>query len=186
MIKWHDVKQGSKAWFKLRKDRWTGSRAIKLLQGKPLPDDSNVHVTAAMRRGTALEPVAVMEYERRKKRKVLRPGFVTNSTYPNGGYSPDAVDGKILIEIKCPGDRVFEEFKKGIIPLEYMAQIQFGMVITGLRCARLVVYNPDHSESMLIFEISYEKSIANNIRKQLRRDLKKRSPDQIRSLAAAL
>lgn len=174
MIKWHDLVQGSEKWKAFRKPLWTGSRAIKLLQGKPLPDDSGTYVSAAMKRGTALEPVAVREYERKKQRKVWRPGFGTNSVYPNAGYSPDGIDGKILLEIKCPGDDAFERFKKGIIPLDYIAQIQFGMVITGLRSARLIVYNPDYSESMLIFEVVYDKGITNNIRKRLRRDMKSR------------
>lgn len=176
MISYIDIKQGSNDWKIIRKPLWTGSRAIKLLQGKPLPDDSNTYVSAAMKRGTALEPVAVREYERKEQRKIQRPGFCLNSTYQNAGYSPDGIDGKILIEIKCPGDDAYERFKKGIIPDDYIAQIQFGLVITGLRRARLVVYNPDYSDSMLVFEIAYDKAIANNIRKRLRRDMKNRRP----------
>lgn len=174
MIIWHEFKQGSPKWKAFRKELWTGSRAIKLLQGRPLPDDSNTYETEPMKRGRALEPVAIREYERKTGRKVWRPGFGTNSVYPNAGYSPDGIDGKVLLEIKCPGERVFEAFKAGYIPMDYIAQIQFGMVITGLRHARLIVYNPDYGESMLTFEIYYDKAIANNIRKLLRADMKSR------------
>lgn len=173
-VTWHDLVQGSDKWKQFRKVLWTGSRAIKLLQGKPLPDDSNTYATAAMRRGTALEPVAIREYERRIGRKVWRPGFATNSTYTNAGYSPDGIDGKVLLEVKCPGDNNYEQFQLGHISLDYIAQIQFGMVVTNLRTAVLIAYNPDFGESMVIIEVPYDKKIANNIRKKLRQDMKKR------------
>lgn len=171
MITYLDVKQGSEEWKLLRKDLWTGSRAIKLLQGKPLPDDSNTFVTNAMRRGTALEPVAIMEYERKVARRVKRPGFALNSAYPNAGYSPDGIDGRILLEVKCANGLNHEMLVKGLIPLDYQAQIAFGMIITGLRRARLIAYNPEYSESLSIIEIGYDKTIGHNIRKKLRRDM---------------
>jgi hypothetical protein len=34
MIIYHDVEQGTPEWHALRKDLWTGSKAIRLLQGK--------------------------------------------------------------------------------------------------------------------------------------------------------
>ena len=37
MIIYHQVTQRSDEWFELRKGLWTGSIAIKLLQGKPMP-----------------------------------------------------------------------------------------------------------------------------------------------------
>lgn len=166
--------QGSEKWKQLRAPLWTGSRAIKLLQGKPLPDDSNTYTNAAMQRGTALEPVAIREYERKVGHRVIRPGFALNSVYKNAGYSPDGIDRATLLEVKCPGDRVYEEFKKGYIAMDYIAQIQFGMVITGLRRAKLIAYNPDHGQSMVIIDVPYDKVIANNIRKRLRADIKSR------------
>lgn len=174
MIIWHDVKQGSKEWKALRKPLWTGSRAIKLLQGKPLPDDSNTHVTAAMRRGTALEPVAIMEYERQTQRKVLRPGFGTNSVYPNAGFSPDGIDGKTLLEVKCANGVRHELLASGVIPLEYLAQIYLGMVITGFRKAKLLAFNPEYSQQLTIIDVPYDKVIGANIRKKLRLDMKNR------------
>lgn len=174
MIIYHDVKQGTKEWHELRKPLWTGSRAIKLLMGKPLPDDSNIRTTSAMRRGSALEPVAIMEYERRVGRKVKRPGFITNTVYPNAGFSPDGIDGKVLLEVKCANGVNHEMLAKGIIPLEYQAQIALGMVVTGLRKALLLAFNPEYTEQLTVIEVTYDKAIGNNIRKRLRADIKKR------------
>ncbi len=174
MITWHDVKQGSEDWHKLRAPLWTGSRAIKLLQGKPLPDDSNVFANAAMRRGSALEPVAIMEYERQVQRKVSRPGFGTNSVYPNAGYSPDGIDGKVLLEVKCANGVRHEALAAGNIPLEYLAQIYLGMIVTGLRKAKLLAFNPEYSQQLTIVDVPYDKVIGGNIRKKLKLDMKNR------------
>ena len=41
MIIYHPVTQGSEEWLKLRENLWTGSKAIRLLQGKPLPRETD-------------------------------------------------------------------------------------------------------------------------------------------------
>ena len=86
MITYHQVVQRSPEWFELRKGLWTGSIAIKLLQGKSMPPESDFTGNYYTKRGQALEPLAIAEYERVVKRHVARPGFVTNSVYPNGGF----------------------------------------------------------------------------------------------------
>lgn len=174
MIVYHDLKQGSKEWKEFRKPLWTGSRAIKLLQGKPLPDDSKTHVTSAMRRGTALEPIAIQEYEHKTGRRVFRPGFATNDIYPNAGFSPDGIDGKVLLEVKCANGMNHEMLAAGAIPLQYLAQIYLGMIVTGLRKAKLLAFNPEYTEQLTIIDIPYDKVIGNNIRKKLRLDMKNR------------
>lgn len=174
MIVYHNVLQGSPEWHALRKDLWTGSRAIRLLQGKYLlPDDQfagNIHT----RRGQALEAVAIQEYERLCRRRVLRPGFVTNSVYPNAGYSPDGIDRRILLEVKALNGERHERLAAGDIPLEYLVQIYFGMIITGLRKAKLLAFNPEYEQQLTILDVIYDKAIGDNIRQKLRLDIKKR------------
>lgn len=174
MIHYHVVIQGSPPWHELRRDLWTGSRAIKLLQGKSLPNDSSDYQSAAMKRGTILESVAIKEYERRFDKFVKRPGFITNTVYPNAGYSPDGIEGKILLEVKCLNGERHEKLVAGNIPLEYLVQIYFGMVITGLRKAKLLAFNPEYTEQLTIIDVPYDKVIGNNIRRKLRLDMKNR------------
>lgn len=174
MITWHAVEQRSAAWKLLRKGLWTGSIAIRLLQGKPLPHEYDWDGNDATRRGQMLEFAAVREYERRYHRFVARPGFVTNSVYPNAGYSPDAIDGRILLEIKAFNGERHDELVAGKIPLAVRVQILFGMIITGLRRARLLAINPEREEQLTVIDIPYDKLIGNNIRKKLRLDMKKR------------
>ena len=174
MIIYHQVTQRSDEWFELRKGLWTGSIAIKLLQGKPMPPESDFTGNYYTQRGQALEPLAIAEYERVVKRYVSRPGFVTNSVYPNAGYSPDGIDGSWLLEVKCLNGERHENLAKGDIPLEYQAQIHFGMVITGKRKAKLLAYNPEYSQALTVINITYDKVIGANIRKKLRADMKNR------------
>lgn len=171
MIIYHDCAQGSPTWHKLRANLWTGSRAIKLLQGKPLPNDSSDYQTVAMKRGSLLESTAIREYERLVGHKVKRPGFVTNSAYTNAGYSPDGIVGNVLLEVKALNGQRHEDLVAGKIPLEYLVQIYFGMIITGCRKAKLLAFNPEYKQQLTVIDILYDKLIGNNIRRKLRLDM---------------
>lgn len=177
MIIFHDVEQGSPEWKALRAPLWTGSKAIRLLQGKPFKEDVDWRGNDATRRGHALEVAAIREYERKYRRFVARPGFVTNTVYPNAGYSPDGLDGGWLLECKAFNGVRHEDLVAGKIPLEVLAQINFGMIVTGKRKARLLAFNPDvvDAEQLTVIEITYDKRVGNNIRQKLRLDMKKRS-----------
>lgn len=172
MIVSHAVQQGSPEWRALRKNLWTGSTAIRLLQGKMLLPASDSDWTH--RQGHALEIVAIREYERKYRHFVARPGFITNSVYPNAGYSPDGIDGKWLLECKALAGERHENLVAEKIPLPIMVQILFGMIITGKRKARLLAFNPEYEEQLTVVEVKYEKVIGYNIRKKLKLDMKNR------------
>lgn len=176
MIVFHAVKQGTEGWLAIRRGLWTGSVAIRLLQGKDMPREYDFKGNDATKRGTLLEIASIREYERKYRRVVARPGFVTNTAYPNAGYSPDGLDGGWLIESKSFNGYRHDSLATGDIPLEVKAQILFGMIITGKRKARLLAYNPDviGKEELTVIEVTYEKIIGSNIRAKLRADLKKR------------
>lgn len=174
MIIWHEVLQGSKAWKRMREGLWTGTTAIRLLQGKKLLPDSNWGGNDATRRGQALEVACIREYERKYRTKVQRPGFVTNSIYSNAGFSPDGIDGAWLLECKALNGVRHEDLAAGKIPLQYLVQVLFGMIITGKRKARLLAFNPEYEDQLTVLEITYDKIIGNNIRKKLRLDMKSR------------
>lgn len=189
MIVWHDVKQGSEEWFRRRRGLWTGSKVLRLLQGKPYKEDVEWEGNDATRRGHALEVAAIREYERKYRTKVRRPGGVTNTVYPNAWYSPDGIDRAWLLEAKAFVGKSYEKLisDKGHllsiddiissrIPLTVKVQLFFGMIITGKRKARILAMNPDipDQEQLVIIEVYYDKLIGNNIRKKLREDIKKR------------
>lgn len=176
MIVWHDTGgQGTPKWFKKREGLWTGSSALKLLMGKSLPPSYEWGGNDATKRGQMLEYASIREYERRYKTKVDRPDFVTNSVYPNAGYSPDGIDGPWLLESKSFASKRHKELIIGKIPILVLAQICFGMIITGKRKARLLAFNPEYEEQLTVIEVSYDKLIGNNIRKRLRADMRQRA-----------
>lgn len=159
--------QRSESWYKIRENRWTGSTIIELLKGKTTIPESSDYDNLYMKRGRMLEPLAIEMYETACERKVKLPGFVTNSQYPGCGYSPDGIDGNILLEVKCLNKERHKELIDGIIPPQYMAQIQFGLMITGHKWARLIAYNPDVDDYPTSITIKRDMKIRNNIKRKL-------------------
>lgn len=159
--------QRTPAWYAIREGKWTGSTIIELLKGKTTIPEFSDYDNLYMKRGRMLEPLAIEAYETVCGRKVKLPGFVTNSRYPGCGYSPDGLDGNILLEVKCLNGEHHEELASGIIPPQYMAQIQFGLMITGHKYAKLIAYNPDSENSLAIIHIYKDTRIRNNMKKKL-------------------
>lgn len=170
MITIHDVEQGSPAWHKLHDGLWTGSTAIKLLQDRPLPKWGTFAGNKYTRRGKLLEPIAIREFEVAVDAPggVQLIGFMTNSRFPNAGYSPDGIFGDRLLEVKCLNGERHEALMRGEIPLEYEVQIRFGMVICELKKAKLLAFNPEYSPQLTIIDIPYNPVVARNIRHKLK------------------
>jgi hypothetical protein len=144
MLTNHDVEQGTPEWHALRDGLITASNAGKLLQLgiESALATSNFKGNWYTQRGHDLEPEAIELYELVKNITVERPGFITNSKYPGCGVSPDGITDR-LIEVKCFMKDKHLSINEKTIPFEVIAQIQFGMMITGLRKTDLVLYNPD-------------------------------------------
>jgi hypothetical protein len=157
MIRYYKFPQRSPIWHKYREGKWTGSTAIDLLRGKLTPPQSdNNYDNKYMLRGRVLEPLAIEAYERKYKTTVAHYGFITNSKYPHAGYSPDGVDeANTLLESKSFNLEKHDAIVSGKMPIptEYMAQIQFGLLITELKKARLILYNPDSATPLFVIDI---------------------------------
>jgi hypothetical protein len=157
MIRYYKFKQRSEQWHKYRKGKWTGSTAIDLLRGKSTPPQSDsTYDNKYMLRGRVLEPLAIEAYERKYRCNVASYGFVTNSKYPHAGYSPDGVDeANTLLESKSFNLEKHDAIVSGKmpIPIETTAQIQFGMLISELKKARLILYNPDSETPLCVIDV---------------------------------
>jgi hypothetical protein len=157
MIRYYKFKQRSEQHHKYRKGKWTGSTAIDLLRGKSAPPQSDsTYDNKYMLRGRVLEPLAIEAYERKYKVSVAHYGFVTNSKYPHAGYSPDGVDeANTLLESKSFNLEKHDAIVSGKmpIPIETTAQIQFGMLISELKKARLILYNPDSETPLCVIDV---------------------------------
>ena len=122
---------------------------VERLTGAPV----EVYVNEAMRRGTALEPIAREAYEAHTGRKVTQAGFATRVGFPNAGASVDGLVGdEGIIEIKCPWnlEKHLDAILSGAHAEEYRWQIQGCLWITGRRWCDAVSYDDRYPEDMRI------------------------------------
>jgi hypothetical protein len=171
MIRYYKFPQRSPIWHKYREGKWTGSTAIDLLRGKLTPPQSdNNYDNKYMLRGRVLEPLAIEAYERKYKTTVAHYGFITNSKYVHAGYSPDGIDqANILLEVKCLNVEKHDKIISGELPIptEHMAQVQFGMLISEIPGAALVLYNPDSAKPLYVRFVSPDPAIQANLKAKL-------------------
>lgn len=178
MITQHAVQQGSEEWQQIRAGKYTGSNAHKLLRygaiDYALTEAGAFGGNFYTKRGHVLEDEAIELYEQIYGRQVERPGFITNDKYTICGYSPDGVDDQILLEVKCFNQKRHMTIYKGDIPLEILAQIHFGLMITELKQARLLIYNPDLEIPFAFkaIDIKSNRNIQANFKRKLMKGIK--------------
>jgi putative phage-type endonuclease len=99
----------------------------------------------AMERGTRLEPVARGRFEGVTRKKFI-PLCVEHGEQPWMRASLDGLsaDGEIL-EIKAPNWKVHESALMGFVPIYYMAQVQWQLLVTGLETAYFVTFSTHRS-----------------------------------------
>lgn len=157
-MKRHRVKQGSLQWHRLRLGKVTGSRFKQMMSSDNLSlldvmvaeqvtgqsEDSD-YVSDDMQRGIDLEPLARREYEQRNKKKVQQLGFISSTTYPMFGMSPDGLVGRVgAIEIKCPSTKTHVKFLRQYkVPNEYKHQVLSAFLIhEKLEWLDFISYDP--------------------------------------------
>lgn len=155
MIRTDSVPQNSDEWLQKRVGKVTGSIANLLLTRKKkevLKENTefNVH-SFYTERGHILEEEAIEVYESIHKVKVERPGIVVNDKYPEAQCSPDGIDNECLLEVKAYAKNKHLSITKRNLPLKIMSQLQFNMLITGLKKSILILYNPDISDPKLAY-----------------------------------
>lgn len=146
-----DLEQGSREWLDFRKDKISATDAsiimgtnpyktpLKLWRQKMGIDDPDF-VNPAMLRGSALEPKARKAFEEWYDLD-LEPVVIVHDSIPWIMASLDGYDGRHLLEIKCPGEKVYAECKAGNIPKYWLTQIQHQLICTGLTWAYLYIYD---------------------------------------------
>lgn len=173
MVTTHDVEQGSEEWHAAREGKYTGSNAAKLLKygARAYSKTERSGFTGSFwtKRGHMLETEAIELYERITGTKVDRPGYVTNDKFPDCLYSPDGLQEKTVLEVKCFDESRHLRLSAGDIPLEIQAQIHFGMLICERSSGRLILYNPklEPKKALKIIEIPARPAIAANFKKIL-------------------
>lgn len=155
--------QRSPGWFAARCGRLTGSRAVAMLASVKygeavtrrlyrrqlvyerytgVPDTSGF-VSAAMRRGFALEPAALRAYEAETGARVERIGFLAHATVLAGCSVDGVVDDVVgIVEVKAPHSRTHLRYlQAGRLPAEHRAQVTHNLWISGARWCDFVSYD---------------------------------------------
>lgn len=150
-----DLEQGSQEWLDARCGLMTASNIGKMITPATLKVADNetsrgltmqlaaeritghvdyVHPTFDMQRGTDDEPFARDAYAAHKKVTVEQVGFMVRDFGDYRiGYSPDGLvgdDGLIEIKSRKPKEHL-KTVLKGLPPLENMAQMMAGMLVSG-------------------------------------------------------
>lgn len=150
----HDVEQGTEPWFLARcgvptassfatvmadgrdgeasvtRTQYMNRIASEIITGMPAEETFK---SKSMERGSAMEPEAIADYERRKKVEVRRVGFATNfSGFKKCGASPDGLvgfDGGLEVKT-MRGDLMIPLLLKGsqMVPA-HRAQVQGNMLV---------------------------------------------------------
>ena len=165
------IEQGSEQWFEARLGKATASRFKDVLavlkSGKPAEARTkyalqlaaerltgraaNHFVTAAMQRGTDLEPAAIAEYEWQAG-EVCDPAPFVPHPELLAGASPDRLVGADgLVEVKCPGEIAHLLTLRDGMPPEHMPQVQGQLWITGRQWCDFVSYHPDFPDGLRLY-----------------------------------
>jgi putative phage-type endonuclease len=100
-------------------------------------------VNAAMRNGTALEPLARHAYEV-ETGHVMQPLVLQAGAY-SASLDGITLDGGLILEIKVPykgqSSALWQAVEGGEIPGHYLAQIQHQLMVSGARLAHLWVFD---------------------------------------------
>ena len=95
-------------------------------------------------RGHVLEPDARAMYALTVGRDVLQAGFVWRDAERLCGCSPDGLLPDRGLEIKCLMEKAMIDcLLTGVVPSEYIPQVQFSMWVTGLPRWDVCLYHPD-------------------------------------------
>lgn len=162
MPKFHQCKQGSPEWIKLRLGIPTASSFDKILTpgGKASASaDTYLHellaerilgyatqapTLAIMQRGHDLEQTAVDYYEFQSEVKTKVIGFVTTDDGRYGASPDRTVGDEGLLEIKCPAPSTHISYMlTGGAHKAYWPQIQGQLLVTERRWLDIVSYHPD-------------------------------------------
>lgn len=157
----HEIIQGTPEWFAIRAGRITASEIGPFVCGSGKVADKakakliykkmaelagefeDVFPNDAMKRGTALEPIARREYARITGHEVEEIGFISHESQPLG-CSPDGLIGSEGgLEIKCPSASTHISWLlEGGLPDEHKWQVHMSMVLSERRWWSFFSFSP--------------------------------------------
>lgn len=138
------------------KTGWGASRAnymAELVAERLTGQPAERFISAAMKRGTEVEPEARAAYSWHVDMDIQEVGFVAHNRIRDTGASPDGLVGDNgLVELKCPETATHIDTLLGAaIPDKYIVQMQWQMACTGRMWCDFASYDPRMPEEMRLF-----------------------------------
>jgi len=175
-----NIEQGTPEWHELRKGKMTASHAntisvagkgletyvYEIVAGMLSSAEPENFVSKDMERGNELEAQARVMYELETGNKVEEVGFVEIDEY--SGASPDGLIGDDGgLEIKCHNDKnhllLMLTGKEGI-KKDYIMQMQMNMFASDRLWWIMCAYNPNFTNSLLIYKIERDEVIMEKLK----------------------
>ena len=126
--------------------------------------------SGAMERGTFGEAAAAAKYAKETGRKLRRINLrLAHQDYPEFTAHVDrhivAFDdrGPGVLEVKCPGERIFSKVKRDGIAQDYLCQLQWYLFITGWQWGAFAVMNLE-TWQLIHFDIERDEEIISHLR----------------------
>jgi putative phage-type endonuclease len=170
-----NLKQGSEEWHEFRRNHIGASDAPVIINGihfdktvKQLyieKTNSKENLTSSnysMRRGIELEPVARSIFEA-ETGYLMSPDVKEHPTIKFMSASSDGfeLDGKCIVEIKCPGPKDHEIALDGAVPEKYIPQLQHQMEVYGMDSMYYMSYRSD--DDYTIFQVRKDHEYTNKL-----------------------
>ncbi len=165
------AKQGSDAWHDLRRTKIGASSSPALLGVSPYKKADDVFremvyghqpfINKAMQHGTNTEQEALDYFN-----KIIPhydsdflPCVLVSDEYDFMMASLDGMNHAktTVLEIKCPGDSVYNQCEKGKVPIHWEYQIQHQLAVSGLDLAILFVYQDEETNLIIKYNRDEEK-----------------------------
>jgi putative phage-type endonuclease len=129
---------------------------IQLVTERLTGQQQESYNSAAMQRGTELEPVARMAYES-KNGFVDKTGFHKHPSIEWFGASPDGFVGDDgLVEIKCPNSTTHVDYiLEGKVPTKYKRQMLAQLACTGRKWCDFVSFDNRLPEHLQLFVVRF-------------------------------
>ena len=165
--------QGSTEWLEYRRTMRNASETAAVMGASPWQTPYQLwlaktgraesKVTAAMQRGTDLEPAARAAYEEQTG-LVMQPVVLQDGAY-SASLDGMTLEGDLVLEIKCPvrGTRsdLWQDVAESVVPRYYALQVQHQLMVSGAQTAHLWVF--DGSKGIL-HEVSRDEAAMEAIR----------------------
>ena len=152
-----DVLARTKTGYSASRASYMADLVVEALTGKP----KEGFTSAAMQRGTDIEPLARERYSVKTGHLVDQIDFVDHPTIADAGCSPDGLIGDdMIVEFKAPETHThFEYIETKVVPSRYYAQVQFQLACTGRQRADFVSFDDRVPENLQLLIIPVKRDV---------------------------